>query len=192
MTVLYSKLSKALLISLKRLSHSMAWKSKVMELLATSPASSLTPPFPTAFAPDTPESLTLCQHSTCILYWGHCACCLLCLGYFSSVFLTLSLPSIIQMLPHQKPSHHIASTPFTVLFSSLHSSLPVFVCLLCVCTSPSFYIPPRCQGFFSYLYLQNLVQCPPWTVSKYLLKERVNWLYNVAAFVSYVTGCWAF
>lgn len=105
-------------------------------------------PFSTSFAPDTLESLTLCQHSTCILSWSHCACCLLCLGYFSFICF-LSLPSIIQMLPHQKPSHILHPPPLLCFFPSLHSSLLVFVCLVCVVYYfPLFLHSPMMAGIF--------------------------------------------
>lgn len=163
-----------------------------MELLATSSASSLTPPFPASFAPDTHESLTLCQHSTHILSWGRCACCLLCLGYLSFICFL----EFVTSFNYSNAASSETLSPYCIhpLYCAffLFAFITSCICLLTMClysTSRSFYNPPQWQGFFSYLCLQNLVQCTPWTVSKYLLKERVNGLYNVAAFVSYVTGC---
>lgn len=129
MTILYSKLSKAFLISLKRLSHIMAWKSKVIELLATSPASSFTPPFPATCAPDTPECLTLCQHSTCILYWGYCACCLLFLGYFSFIHFLLQLFKCCLI---RNPLTILHPPPFTVVFF-FFAFITSCICLLVMC-----------------------------------------------------------
>lgn len=130
MTILYSKLSKAFLISLKRLSHIMAWKSKVIELLATSPASSFTPPFPATCAPDTPECLTLCQHSTCILYWGYCACCLFCLGYFSFIHF-LDFFNYSNAASSETLSPYCIH-PFTVVFF-FFAFITSCICLLVMC-----------------------------------------------------------
>lgn len=146
MTILYSKLSKAFLISLKRLSHIMAWKSKVIELLATSPASSFTPPFPATCAPDTPECLTLCQHSTCILYWGYCACCLLCLGYFSFIH-------FLDFFNYSNAASSETLSPYCIhplllwfFLLCIHHFLYLFACYVFV-PPPLFTFPPNGRDF---------------------------------------------
>lgn len=102
------------------------------------------PPFSTSFAPDTPESLTLCQHSTCILSWSHCACCLLCLGYFSFIcFLDFFASFNYSNAASSETLSHIASTPSTVFFS-LFALITSCICLLsmcCILLPPLFTFP---------------------------------------------------